>query len=160
MATNQTAVIGDIKHQTNPESREVIRITVLNPDLSQSDLKMSTDIFVSSKDITHDALKGLMVDAANELASAYLQRGEFRYGKEGFEWDNTQSLPDASTLMKPLVFTHIIESVQGLTDIKAEFRSLSLPIETNTGLVTNFYLMMQWASSTATQTLSKYHRYY
>jgi hypothetical protein len=77
MNAEQLAVANNMRKQLealnnpNPIHREVICITVLNPDLSRFNINLAKDVFVSAGDITHDALKGLMVDAVNELAQSY-----------------------------------------------------------------------------------------
>lgn len=166
MNENQLSVINNTSQQVealnnrNPIRKEVIRIAVLNPDLSQFNINLSQDIFVSAGDITHDALKGLMTDAVNELAQTYVERGTFRAGAVTYEWDADQTMPDASTLINPLVVTHIIDNLAGMTDIKADFRLLTFPLTTKRGETMEFFIRMAWDHSTAPQTLSKYHRYY
>lgn len=166
MNTDQLSVANNMRQQLdalnnpNPVSREVIRITVLNPDLSYLNTNLTKDVFVSAGDITYDALKGLMIDAVNELAQSYTKRGAFSVSDISYEWDADQDLPDASTLINPFAFTHIIDKLAGKTDIKASFKWLKFPLVTTQGNRIEFFIDLAWSTSTAPQTFSKYHRYY
>lgn len=140
--------------------RQVVTVQVYQPDFSNA--PFSIDVFIESDAITLDDLKRLMVDAVNEVAGKYAQTGQFLT----YQWDaDNVVLTDASNLIEPVCYKHIL-NCRNLFKVNPDaLTSLSLPllryhvVDTN-GKIIDFFVNFIMSRSSAGKTISKYDEFY